>query len=350
MRAEELLETLSDNELKRRANECFIKAEKSSLYKLPDTAERQRLLAEADFYLSALVFKVFLVIEVDESGEAPHAIENSKKVYVRTGNAANPYDLAEVDLIIDLVKRRQEPLERRDRLFSSANHRSRQVVRPLELDKPFALISICPTFPRRPLCNSQEAWEFLRATQFTNASPIPPNSMRRIPDGAASLTHANPPRIQAQYVEVSKYGLLFAATQFAVIPWAGQQDPREQLYFANLFQTLLRLTICAERFYVFHGYRGSVLMSVSLQHVQGRAMRFVPPPIPFPDSPEDFRCNTDVVSAERLLTVDQIREHTADVLTDILSDLTWAFWQSNADLPVAQLRQNVEAMTQQMGA
>ena len=37
--------------------------------------------------------RVFLVIEVDESWEAPHAIENSKKVYVRTGNAANPYDL-----------------------------------------------------------------------------------------------------------------------------------------------------------------------------------------------------------------------------------------------------------------
>jgi hypothetical protein len=31
--------------------------------------------------------RVFLVIEVEESGEAPHAIENSKKVYVRTGNA-----------------------------------------------------------------------------------------------------------------------------------------------------------------------------------------------------------------------------------------------------------------------
>jgi hypothetical protein len=35
-------------------------------------------------------------------------------VYVRTGNAANPYDLAHVDLIIDLVKRREEPLELRE--------------------------------------------------------------------------------------------------------------------------------------------------------------------------------------------------------------------------------------------
>jgi hypothetical protein len=50
------------------------------------------------------------VIEVDESWEAPHAIENSKKVYVRTGNAANPYDFAQVDFVIELVRRRAEPL------------------------------------------------------------------------------------------------------------------------------------------------------------------------------------------------------------------------------------------------
>jgi hypothetical protein len=69
---------------------------------------------------------IFLVIEVDESGEAPHAIENSKKVCVRTGNAVNPYDLAEVDLIIDLLKRREEPLARRERLLKFADQRSRQ--------------------------------------------------------------------------------------------------------------------------------------------------------------------------------------------------------------------------------
>jgi hypothetical protein len=57
MRAEELLDTLTDEELKRRANECFIKAERSNLYELPETAERQRLLTEADFYLKALIWR-----------------------------------------------------------------------------------------------------------------------------------------------------------------------------------------------------------------------------------------------------------------------------------------------------
>jgi len=45
-------------------------------------------------------------------------------VYVRTGNAANPYDLADVDLIIDLVKETQGALELRDRLEKSAERRA----------------------------------------------------------------------------------------------------------------------------------------------------------------------------------------------------------------------------------
>src|SRR5262245_47894757 len=68
--------------------------------------------------------QIFLVVEVEESGEAPHAIENSTTVYVRTGNASNPYELATVDRVIDLVKRRSEPLERARRLLANANERA----------------------------------------------------------------------------------------------------------------------------------------------------------------------------------------------------------------------------------
>jgi predicted HTH transcriptional regulator len=89
------------------------------------------VLPRTQIVQSDVAGNVFLVIEVDESSESPHAIENSKRVYVRTGSAANPYDLADVDLIIDLLKRRREPLERRDRLLKSADRRSRQVV-PIE--------------------------------------------------------------------------------------------------------------------------------------------------------------------------------------------------------------------------
>jgi Schlafen, AlbA_2 len=288
--------------------------------------------------------QVFLVIEVDESAEAPHAIENSRNVYVRTGSAANPYDLAEVDLIIELVKRRRERLERRDRLLRLAEERSHYTV---QYDRPFAQISICPTFPRSALCTSQQAWEFLGATQFTAANLIPPNSMKRIPDGAASMTRAvTNAQVQAQYVELGKYGLLFAKRQFALTTWAGTQDPSEQLSFADLFQPLLNLTFWANRFYVTNGYTGNLVTSVLLRHVNGRAMRFVPGNNMFLDHPDDCRCHSDLVSAERFVTVEELGRQRVEVLTEVLAELTWAFWQSNQDFPLARLRQSVQQAVQ----
>ncbi len=57
MRAEELLETLTDDELKSKANHCFRQAEDTSRHLFAGTEERMRFLTEADFYLKALIWR-----------------------------------------------------------------------------------------------------------------------------------------------------------------------------------------------------------------------------------------------------------------------------------------------------
>lgn len=57
--------------------------------------------------------KVVAVVKVHESIEAPHAIQNSTRVYIRTGSQNQPYKLAEIDRIEYMLKRRQKPLERK---------------------------------------------------------------------------------------------------------------------------------------------------------------------------------------------------------------------------------------------
>jgi len=282
--------------------------------------------------------QIFLVVEVDESAEAPHAIENSRRVYVRTGNAANPYDLAEVDLIIDLLARRREPLERRDRILNLAEERSLQSV---GRQAPYLQVSVSPQFPRTELCSSEETWDFLTQTTRAQGAPIPANSLKRVPDGTASLTYAVAPRTSPQYVELNKYGLFYAARQFT--PLTPERGAPEELYFADLFHILLRLTTSADRFYVARGYRGNLLIRASVHRVRGEVMRFVPTNAYYDDlGPEDFRCFATDVTSERLLVVDELRSQRVDVLTDILSEITWAFWQSNLDYPTAQLRTEVE--------
>jgi hypothetical protein len=77
-------------------------------------------------------------------------------------------------------------------------------------------------------------------------------------------------------------------------------------------------------------------------------MRFIATDNEFDDDAEEFRCFTDSVSTERRLTVDEIKAERLGVLTETLTDLTWAFWQSNQDHPTERLRQNVQRMMQQI--
>jgi len=193
-------------------------------------------------------------------------------------------------------------------------------------------------------------WDFLLANQTPNANLLPFNSLRRIPDGTASQRiETQRPIEPAQHVEVVKYGLLFVARQFAIINWSGEDDQRKQLYFAGLFQALLRLVVLAERLYVASRYHGSVQVNISLHHVLGQAMRFIGVDPMSYDDPEDFRCYTDLVSVERRFTVGEIQARRLDVLTEILAELTWAFWQSNQGHPTERLKVNVQKMMQQMG-
>ena len=62
---------------------------------------------------------VVVVVRVDESIQAPHAIQNSAKVYIRTGSVTQPYELSDIDRIEYMLKRPREPKGR-----NTANSRS----------------------------------------------------------------------------------------------------------------------------------------------------------------------------------------------------------------------------------
>ena len=51
---------------------------------------------------------VVVIIRVDESVHAPHAIQNSTRVYIRTGSITQPYELAAMDRLENMFKRRED--------------------------------------------------------------------------------------------------------------------------------------------------------------------------------------------------------------------------------------------------
>jgi hypothetical protein len=282
---------------------------------------------------------VFVVVEIEESGEAPHAIENSRMVYVRTGDAANPYDLAEVDLIIDLVRRRSEPFELRTRLLSQATDRARQVVLH---DRAEFQMSLCPTYPRNSLSDSETTSGFASQNQNRFREILPANSLRRVPNGVASLVQRNAPDVTAKYFELNRYGLLFAARDFYIRRWGGDFPQATQLHFGDLLHTLMNLFTCASRFYAQQGYLGNLIFSALLSGVQGHSMEFRVRNIMNDNGPDDFKCYSNTVSVERQIGSNRDRNHQIDAITDIIAELTWAFWQGNGDYPRAALEQGLQ--------
>ena len=123
---------------------------------------------------------VVVVVSVPESIEAPHAIENTTRVYVRSNSTTERIDLAEIDRIDYLLKRRRDPESKREEMFVGMGKRS--CVR-----SPALRVWIGPQYPYRPVFSG----DVLAARINAFASPLGlyphiPTQVHRIRDGFIS--------------------------------------------------------------------------------------------------------------------------------------------------------------------
>jgi Schlafen, AlbA_2 len=278
---------------------------------------------------------MFPVVEVDESWEAPHAIENSKRVYVRTGNAGNPYELADVDLIIELVRRRAEPTRRRERLVTLALRRASTVVNDASIHVE---ISIVPPYPRRPLCAPDDVWTFLDATQYRGARFFPGGTLRRIEDGVASYDRAT------EYSQISSYGLLL--TRRILQPQRIDRGP-EVILVRELFNPLFKLLNCVRAFYSRVGYRGNLEIAVALKNVRLQRMPFLPDPYGFHEM-DEYQCMQDEVTASQRSSTELLQNGLPDLVHDILRQVCWSFWQAGEAFPAATLQNYITETIRRM--
>lgn len=219
---------------------------------------------------SDIAGRVFLIIEVDESAQAPHAIENSTKVYVRTGNAANPYDLANVDSIFELAKRRKDPFELRARLIERAKKRFSTHIETKRAVDPnaaansatFLRLSIGPRFPIQELCQYEDL-----------ASEVDRNGMNwrgaRFPSVHSSLLSQYESAVVldaargTSIFEVNVWGLLFYGVQMSV-----QQGDRQGIGIVVFLGYVLFFVRHAARMLSSLGYSGPVSIAIGLNPIR----------------------------------------------------------------------------------
>jgi hypothetical protein len=272
-----------------------------------------------------VVGRKFFVLEVDESAEAPHAIENSTKVYVRTGNAANPYERANVDTIIELLRRREDPTKRRRKLLESIH------VEGIHWLAPLMQVTICPVFPSVPLYAIEGCWEFLATAQYRAIENhfFSLESLRRVENGVAAFVAAGDHR-GAECGEVNCYGLISDTKQLAIHNVLRGGLYLEYLDFGDVIHNWVKIYMCACAFYERVGFKGNVLVQIALKNMKTRVLPFMP----FQGRPlDDFRCFDNEISASHVLSAENLAPNIESVTHQLLAQLCWAVWQSPEDFP-----------------
>ena len=101
-----------------------------------------------------------VVIRVNQSREAPHAVEKRRKIYVyeRTENTSEPHELADVARIEQLLARRQRIVDQREaELQTNLARGKKQMTESLTAIR---WMSASPVYPWRDVCTRRECATF----------------------------------------------------------------------------------------------------------------------------------------------------------------------------------------------
>jgi hypothetical protein len=272
----------------------------------------------------------FFVIEVDESVEAPHAIENSTKVNVRTGAAANPYELADVDSVIELLRRREDPTSRRQRMLDSIHI---GLVHP---DSNHVQITICPVFPRAPVCVVEDCWEFLSTIAFRGRLFFPAETLRRVEYGVAAFVPERRGTIPAEGGDLNIYGLVSRRKQLATYELPNREGGAVQNYlaFGDVFQPWVKAFVCASWFFKTVGHRADVMVEVRMKNLMGISVPFVN----FENRAlNDFRCCDNEIGASHIVAAENMLANIEPITHKLFAQLCWPLWQAADNFPTDAL-------------
>ena len=149
---------------------------------------------------------VVVIVRVDESVSAPHAIQNSTRVYIRIGSVTQPYkkpELAEIDRIEYLFKRRQDTQIVAQQILDRIENRSSLIY---TLNNPTMKLIARPVFAYRPVISRAAIYDLYRTHAY----------IKRVPGGICRFTEPsryNNHELNDNYLELNEYGIVYYITK-----------------------------------------------------------------------------------------------------------------------------------------
>jgi hypothetical protein len=264
--------------------------------------------------------RVIVVVRVLESAEAPHAIQNATRVYIRNASTTAAVELADIERIDYLLARRRDAAAHRERLIERAAARS-----PYIRHEGRVRVVVTPMFPRGTLFSLDELHE--------RAENLKQMQVRHLSDFRLVHEAVSSPRRSEQlfYFECSVDGIVFYE---APVRERGVVDNTNTKY-VMLPELLLPLGAALNTASVLLKDRlTNVLVRFELYGWQGIAfLPFAPSRLADPQwAARDGQCVDSRVTVEATAVAAELVERRSPILVQLLTDVLWAFNYRSPDI------------------
>ena len=138
---------------------------------------------------------VVIVVRVDESVRAPHAIQNSTRVYIRVESTTEPYtkpELAEMNYIEYLLKRREDTQGVAKQILDRIEQR---INMSGDMDAPSMTVIARPVYPYRPVISPTAIYKLFETRAH----------IKRVAGGVACFLEPS----NDLDLEINEYGIVF---------------------------------------------------------------------------------------------------------------------------------------------
>ena len=251
------------------------------------------------------------MVRVDESVQAPHAIEGSTKVYIRTGSITQPYKLSDIDRISHMLKCREDSQVVARQIMTRIEKRT-QALYPT--DVPNLMVIAKPVYPYRPVISTADIY-----TLDEGHAWYP----RRVAGGISYL-HKDDGSICREFNE---YGIVYYRTELF------ENEVKQGIEYGQIPVPIKFLIKDAEKLYTRCEYLGNIEVTAELRQVFRKKLYDVKYTV-FGESenitegvlPEP-ECVDSTVSASKqcLLRDFQDAEKLTDIVEELVLPLLWAF-------------------------
>lgn len=253
-----------------------------------------------------------VIVRVNESIHAPHAIKEVTQAYIRVGSITQPYEykLAEMDRIAYMFKRREDSqvitrqiLERIEKRVEDFCKRGEP---NLNTSKPNLTVIARPVFPYRPVISTEDIFELKLA-------------WRRVTGGTYSL----PEYKHGDYSELNEYGIVYQRTELERrIP---KYNSEKYVEFQDFLYRISDQISLAKCFYEKCGYIGNIELTVQLRQVFGERLRYLRPEFGLQNSPLEC-ADSEVTVSEQCLPQDfSDSERLINIVEELATRLLWSF-------------------------